>query len=227
MRTTILDLLGALRGKLPTPIYNFGSQATPTKRHRATATECLRQPVVGCDLVDGPGVDRIEDLHALTLADDSVGTALVLDTLEHVARPWEALRELARVVRPGGLVVLTSHFYFPIHRHPADYWRFTPEALGVLLDTLTPVYLAHAGLAVLPHTVLALATKGPVTAEHIHLKLITQEWIRWQATGWKERVLHALPPWLVGTAYRQLERLTLAYAVWSPLRAERVRVAHR
>jgi hypothetical protein len=37
------------------------------------------------DLQPGTGVDQVQDLHALGLADESSGTALILDTIEHDA----------------------------------------------------------------------------------------------------------------------------------------------
>ena len=49
---------------------------------------------IGTDIREGPGVDRVEDLRALSFADGEVGTALCLDTLEHCADPIAAAREL-------------------------------------------------------------------------------------------------------------------------------------
>ena len=49
---------------------------------------------------EGPGVDRVEDLRALSFRDGSVGTALCLDTLEHCADPPQACRELRACARP-------------------------------------------------------------------------------------------------------------------------------
>jgi ubiquinone/menaquinone biosynthesis C-methylase UbiE/DNA-binding transcriptional ArsR family regulator len=53
-------------------------------------------------------------LEALPLADASVDVALLLLVLHHVADPAAALREVARVVRPGGIVVVGD---MPPHAH--------------------------------------------------------------------------------------------------------------
>ena len=53
---------------------------------------------IGCDIQEGPGVDRIEDIHALTFDDDSIGTIICLETLEHVADPLRAVQEMHRVL---------------------------------------------------------------------------------------------------------------------------------
>lgn len=53
--------------------------------------------------------------------------------LEHVeGDPSRAIAECARVVKPGGLICHTTCFINPIHGHPSDFWRFTPEALSLL-----------------------------------------------------------------------------------------------
>ena len=51
------------------------------------------------------GVDaRVGDAYALDFADDSFDVVHAHQTLQHVARPVEVLRELRRVVKPGGVV---------------------------------------------------------------------------------------------------------------------------
>jgi SAM-dependent methyltransferase len=51
------------------------------------------------------GVDaRVGDAYALDFADDSFDVVHSHQTLQHLARPVEALREMRRVVKPGGVV---------------------------------------------------------------------------------------------------------------------------
>jgi hypothetical protein len=56
--------------------------------------------------IRGQGVDRREDLQALTLDDASVDVVLAMDVLEHVPDDRRALLELKRVLRPGGRLIL-------------------------------------------------------------------------------------------------------------------------
>jgi SAM-dependent methyltransferase len=115
---------------------------------------------IGCDIQEGPGVDRIEDVHALSFADESVGTVICLETLEHVADPIRAVEEMHRVLRPGGVLAISSVMFFPIHEHPWDYWRFTPEGFEQLLEPFeSRLVLAH-GYRFLPEGVYGLAVKG-------------------------------------------------------------------
>ena len=59
---------------------------------------------------------------------------MIFDTLEHVENVHQAMREIHRVLEPGGMVILSSVMKFPIHDYPSDYWRFTPKAFELLLE---------------------------------------------------------------------------------------------
>ncbi len=109
----------------------------------------------------GPGVDAILDLHLLDLPDYSVGTALCLDTLEHVERPYAALAEMYRVLRPDGACIISSVLAFPIHEYPQDFWRFTPAAFKLVLRPFPSMMVGYIGEDRFPHTVLGVGIKGP------------------------------------------------------------------
>ncbi len=67
--------------------------------------------------------------------------ALVSDqVLEHVeGAPEVAISESRRVLRSGGLLVLTTCFMNPVHRGPKDLWRFSPEGLRHLCRGMTEI----------------------------------------------------------------------------------------
>ena len=67
---------------------------------------------------------RLGEAHALPLADGEVDAALAHMVLHYVPQPAEALREMARIVKPGGVVVVVDFV-----RHQAEWMR---EELGVL-----------------------------------------------------------------------------------------------
>ena len=62
--------------------------------------------------------------------DESFDYVLSDQVLEHVeGDPQTAFDETLRVLRPGGIAVHTTCLINPVHGHPSDYWRFTPQAL--------------------------------------------------------------------------------------------------
>lgn len=68
------------------------------------------------------------------IADASFDVVYSHNTLEHLARPWLAAREIGRILRPGGLAAIYTWFGIRYHPVPSDYWRFTHEALKLLFE---------------------------------------------------------------------------------------------
>lgn len=116
---------------------------------------------IGCDIQEGPNVDRIEDIHALSFEDGSVGTVVCVEVLEHVADPIRAVQEIHRVLAPGGVAILTSVMFMPIHAHPWDFWRFTPEGFAKLLEPFETSLAFGYGFDLLPEGVHGVGVKGP------------------------------------------------------------------
>lgn len=101
--------------------------------HRARLMEANPQAqYVGLDLLPGDGVDVVADLHEVASHFDAGHfDAIFLPwIMEHVRRPWIVAAELAVITRPGGLLYVGTHQSFPYHPYPADYWRFSREALA-------------------------------------------------------------------------------------------------
>lgn len=52
---------------------------------------------------------------------------------EHIeGNPWAAYEEISRILKPGGILVVTTVFAFPYHPCPGDFWRFTESGLCML-----------------------------------------------------------------------------------------------
>ena len=91
--------------------------------------------VVGFDVPGNPHADLHGSIDAIPVEDASFDVALCLQVLEHVPDPAAAVRELHRIVRPGGRVLLTTHGVYPYHPNPEDLWRWTHEGLERLFRT--------------------------------------------------------------------------------------------
>jgi SAM-dependent methyltransferase len=94
---------------------------------------------VNLDLLAMPGVNVAADAHQLPFADGVFQRVECDAVLEHVRRPEQVMREIARVLAPGGYAHLVTPFCHPFHEYPKDYRRFTPDGLKELAGPLEVV----------------------------------------------------------------------------------------
>jgi SAM-dependent methyltransferase len=147
-------------------------------RENAERITCVDWPT---SFHDNPHVDVHADLNAgLPFRDELFDTVLLTDVLEHIARPGPLVREVGRVLAPGGRVVITVPFFHGLHEEPHDYYRYTSHALRRFCD--------EAGLHVLhlepfggsPEVIMDLVVKNLVFS-----RLLTRVMSR--AFGWLSR----------------------------------------
>jgi SAM-dependent methyltransferase len=190
VRPSINSLVGIFARAIAVeePIYEFGSLQVEGQEEIADLRiHFPGRRYVGTDMRNGPGVDRVLDVQELDLESGTVGTAILIDTLEHVEDPRLALAEVHRVLTAGGVVLMTSVMRFRIHEHPHDYWRFTPEAFRSLLRGFEFSWVDFAGEEDFPHTVVGIGAKGsrPEGLERFAAKYAAwKEWAR--AETWEE-----------------------------------------
>jgi SAM-dependent methyltransferase len=195
---------------MPDPVVEFGSYLTDADSGVGDLRPLFAgRPFTGTDMRPGPGVDRVDDLRALSFADGSVGTALCLDTLEHCADPPQACRELARVCSPdGGVAVISSVMLFGIHEYPHDYFRFTPDGFRALLEQgFDDVWVAGMGDPAIPTQVLGVGIRGgtlDLSLERLPTLAAAQAW--YEAAPGKLRIgpLHLSPRELAHAVARNL-----------------------
>jgi len=85
--------------------------------------------IVGFDVPGSPHADVHGSIDAIPVDDASFDVVVCLQVLEHVHDPAAAVRELRRVARPGGRVLLATHGVYPFHPNPDDLWRWTHQGL--------------------------------------------------------------------------------------------------
>lgn len=141
--------------------------------------------------VDWPGsmhggaVDISADLNGDLPIGEAVADSLIcFSVLEHLHEPERMLAEAARILRPGGYLLLQVPWQWWIHEEPYDYFRYTPFALKRMLGKAgfeVPNIEAQGGL----FTTLGLKlnyfslrlVKGP---EWLRKAIRALLWLPWQ-----------------------------------------------
>lgn len=110
--------------------------------------------VVNIDVEPLPGVDLVGVAERLPLADGSCDGAVLQAVLEHVRSADLTLRELHRVLKPGGSLFVEVPFMQGYHPSPGDYRRYTEQGLRAeLVDHEFDV--EETGVAVGPGSAMA------------------------------------------------------------------------
>ena len=131
---------------------------------------------VGVDVVENPAAELQGSVEALPVADASFDLVLCTQVLEHCDDPAQAVRELRRVLAPGGRVLASTHGVQVYHPSPHDYWRWTHAGLRRLFAenadwaslAVTPAAGTASTLAMLLATYVEIAlrrtplARGPV-----------------------------------------------------------------
>lgn len=109
--------------------------------------------------------------------DNHFDSVVSFEVFEHLKNPSDALKEINRVVKKNGYIIITSPFLYPLHEKPHDYLRFTKYGVIKLLEDhsfeLVKIengpssFLTIKQLQILHHT-----NKSLRTIKSIHIRLI-------------------------------------------------------
>ena len=115
---------------------------------------------VGTDILSSPDVSFVSDAHALPVADGYFDLVLANNLLEHLWYPFVAVREFARVLKPGGRLLGVASFLEPFHMdshyhhtHLGVYNMLSYAGLEVELISASPdwdVFRALATMGFIP-----------------------------------------------------------------------------
>ena len=109
------------------------------------------------------------DAQNIPVKSNAVDCVKCTELLEHVEYPERVLGEVARILKPGGALILSTPFAMGIHGDPYDFHRFTDEKLRRMLeDNFQVVTLEKQGLY---FTVLAHMIKHSIISSKSGIKI--------------------------------------------------------
>jgi len=133
-RESILAFVMRAAGELPAGarVLDVGAGDAPFRElfdhTRYTTLDWARSPHEGAH-----AVDIVASADKIPVRDEAFDAALLTQVLEHVPDPSAVLREIHRVVVPGGRLYLTAPLVWELHELPHDYYRYTSEGLRTLM----------------------------------------------------------------------------------------------
>lgn len=90
--------------------------------------------VINVDLTAYESVNIVADVLSVPLPDASIARIVSDNVLEHVKDPLQAVKEMHRLLEPGGLLYVATPFMYPFHSSPSDYQRWTDRGLRELFS---------------------------------------------------------------------------------------------
>lgn len=92
--------------------------------------------------------DITADLNeSLPIASEVADAVILLSVMEHLREPQKMLREVYRILKPGGVLLLQVPWQWWVHEAPHDYFRYTPYGLEFLFQSagLTDIVIEAQG----------------------------------------------------------------------------------
>lgn len=122
-------------------------------------------------------LDLTHDLtEKLPFEDKEFDTIILSDVLEHIPNPNELCDEIARVLAPGGVLIMNVPFLYWLHETPHDYYRYTEYSLrrfmremGLETQLLEPIGgVAEVLTDIISKLFASTGTPGKVISKTMH-----------------------------------------------------------
>ncbi|CAN7404030.1 MULTISPECIES: methyltransferase domain-containing protein [unclassified Variovorax] len=137
--------------------------------------------IVCVDWAPGEHVDLQCDLsQPLPFDSNRFDTIILSDVLEHIPEPELLWSEMTRVLAPAGKIIMNVPFYYLVHEHPHDYYRYTNFALErfVKMNEMTLVRMSAIGgiVEIIADLFAKIVTKLPLIGRALAMLIQTLAW---------------------------------------------------
>jgi SAM-dependent methyltransferase len=113
--------------------HGMGTYKYLIKDHEYSVSSCW--DYIGVDLDPGFNVDVVmPSPYEIPLADNTADAVISGQCFEHVKNPFRLMKEIFRIVKPGGVVMVVAPFLCNEHRYPIDCWRYLPDGWDALFE---------------------------------------------------------------------------------------------
>ncbi|SRR3990172_3231812 len=112
-------------------------KVVPATKFMTLDADASKNPDITCDLNEG-----------IKWESDYFDTVVATEILQYVREPQHLVNEIHRVLKPGGVCILSTRFIQPYTPNPKDYYRFSHDALQYLLRNFRKVEVIPHGTAI-------------------------------------------------------------------------------
>jgi len=100
---------------------------------------------INVDIFPFSKVDIIANADDLPFTDNSIDKIIFEASIEHIAKPDQAIKEIYRILKKNGLLFITIPFMVGYHDSPSDYWRWTKEGFKLILKDFEIMEIGNKG----------------------------------------------------------------------------------
>lgn len=114
-------------------VLEIGPDAFPStfqRRSQDVALEWHTVDIHGSPKLTYPNAGE----YRFPIPDQSYDVVLAANVIEHVRKPWKWMPELARLLKPRGIMIIICPVSWVYHESPVDCWRIYPEGMNALCE---------------------------------------------------------------------------------------------
>jgi SAM-dependent methyltransferase len=119
------------------------------------------------DILPGDNVDVVGDAHELSrlFPPEHFGAVVSVSVFEHLLVPWKVVLEINKVLKPGGIGLISTHQTLGLHDLPWDFWRYSDHCWPALFNERTGFEIVETITESLQYVIPFLFTPDKQEAE--------------------------------------------------------------